>query len=133
MPGALIEHVNITVSDPARTARLLMDLFDWTVRWEGTAASGGHTIHVGSESGYIAVYAAPGGPRPPLGHGKGAPLNHIGVEVADLDATEARAKALGLHPFNHGSYSPGRRFYLFDPDGVEWEIVSYAVRDADLT
>ena len=32
----------------------------------------------------------------------------------------------GLTPFNHDDYEPGRRFYLFDRDGIEWEIVSYA-------
>jgi catechol 2,3-dioxygenase-like lactoylglutathione lyase family enzyme len=125
MPDAIIEHVNITVSDPARTARMLMDLFDWTVRWEGSAASGGHTIHVGSAAGYVAVYGAPDRTGAPLNHAKSAPLNHIAIEVADLAATEARALAMGLTPFNHGSYEPGRRFYLYDVDGIEWEIVSY--------
>jgi len=41
-------------------------------------------------------------------------------------AAEARAKALGLTPFNHADHAPGRRFYIFDDDGIEWEIVSYA-------
>jgi glyoxylase I family protein len=125
MVRALIEHVNLTVGDPGRSARMLMDLFDWTVRWEGPAASGGHTIHVGDESVYVALYAPPNAEGAPMAHAKGAPLNHVGIEVEDLDAVEARAKAIGLTPFNHGDYAPGRRFYLFDADGVEWEIVSY--------
>ena len=33
--------------------------------------------------------------------------------------------AAGLVPFNHGDYEPGRRFYFMDPDGIEYEIVSY--------
>jgi hypothetical protein len=41
---------------------------------------------------------------------KGRPLNHIGVEVDDLDATEARVVAAGLKPFSHADYEPGRRF-----------------------
>ena len=53
-------------------------------------------------------------------------LNHIGVEVDDLDLTEARVSAAGLRPFSHGDYEPGRRFYFLDPDGIEYEIVSYA-------
>ena len=48
------------------------------------------------------------------------------MEVDDLDATEARVVAAGLTPFNHGDYAPGRRFYFFDPDGIEYEVVSYA-------
>ncbi len=121
-----LEHVNITVSNVAATARLLMDLFGWSVRWEGPSKLGGHTIHVGTAQTYLAVYSPSQTPVAPLGHGKGRPLNHIGVAVADLDATEARVIAAGLEPFNHGNYDPGRRFYFFDPDGIEWEVVSYA-------
>jgi glyoxylase I family protein len=126
MTRATLEHVNISVSDTARTAAMLQALFGWTIRWQGPAASGGHTIHIGNELDYLAIYAAPGGDGRPLGHAKGAPLNHIGVVVDDLDACEERAEALGMTPFNHGTYHPGRRFYLFDADGIEWEIVSYA-------
>jgi catechol 2,3-dioxygenase-like lactoylglutathione lyase family enzyme len=125
MASGILEHVNITVSDPGRTARLLMDLFDWTVRWEGPSALGGHTVHVGTQGQYLAVHAAPGGDGQPLRHGKGTPLNHIGVWVEDLAEAEARVVAAGLKPFNHGAYDPGRRFYFFDTDGIEWEVISY--------
>ena len=33
--------------------------------------------------------------------------------------------AANLHSFNHSDYAPGRRFYFFDPDGIEFEVVSY--------
>ncbi|MEK7687259.1 MAG: VOC family protein, partial [Pseudomonadota bacterium] len=56
---------------------------------------------------------------------KGQPLNHIGVEVDDLAAVEARVLAAGLRPFAHDDYDPGRRFYFLDPDGIEYEVVSY--------
>ncbi len=56
---------------------------------------------------------------------KGRPLNHIGVVVDELDATEARVIAAGLRPFGHADYEPGRRFYFLDPDGIEFEVVSY--------
>ena len=36
----------------------------------------------------------------------------------------------GLTPFSHGDYEPGRRFYFLDPDGVEYEVVSYAAKPA---
>ena len=55
-------------------------------------------------------------------------LAHRGHQIheADLDTIEMRVKAVGLTPFNHGDYEPGRRFYFFDPDGIEYEVVSYA-------
>jgi predicted enzyme related to lactoylglutathione lyase len=123
---ARIEHVNITVSDIERTAAMLMQVFGWRIRWRGGAADGGVTIHVGGEDDYLAVYMTSGGPRPSLGHAKGRPLNHVGIVVDDLAATEARVKALGLVPFGYGDYEPGRRFYFFDADGIEFEVVSYA-------
>jgi catechol 2,3-dioxygenase-like lactoylglutathione lyase family enzyme len=54
------------------------------------------------------------------------PLNHVGLVVDDLDAAEAVVIAAGLEPFNHADYAPGRRFYVFDWDGIEFEIVSYS-------
>src|SRR5262245_59366481 len=126
MAQARLEHVNITVSNVDRTAAMLMELFDWRIRWRGAAASGGSTIHVGTDDAYLAVYMDPGGPSASQAHAKGRPLNHVGVEVVDLDATERRVKALGLKPFGHGDYEPGRRFYFFDADQIEYEVVSYA-------
>ena len=125
MPAPRIEHVNVTVRDPETAARLMQAVFDWTVRWEGPARDGGHTIHVGSDDGYIALYTEPGAVYTDEDFAKGRPLNHIGVEVDDLDATEARVIAAGLTPFSHGDYDPGRRFYFLDPDGIEYEVVSY--------
>ncbi len=45
--------------------------------------------------------------------------------VDDLDATEAVVKEHGLDTFGHDDYEPGRRFYFFDWDGIEFEVVSY--------
>ena len=127
MNASRIEHVNITVSDPERTAALLCELFDWKIRWQGPAASGGRTIHVGTDDDYLAVYArVPEGRDADIGPGYHRGLNHVGIVVDDLAATEARVKAAGLVPCNHGDYEPGRRFYFDDPDGVEFEVVSYA-------
>ena len=120
-----IEHVNVTVSDPERAARLMESIFGWRIRWQGPSMAGGRTIHVGTADHYVALYAAKDGPAGDAGFAKGRPLNHIGVEVDDLDGTEARVIAAGLTPFSHGDYEPGRRFYFFDPDGIEYEVVSY--------
>ncbi|MEO1013751.1 MAG: VOC family protein [Pseudomonadota bacterium] len=130
MTGRL-EHVNVTVKDPDATARLMRELFDWQVRWSGPSIHGGYTVHIGTDTDYIALYRPNEEPAPhkrrddpaydAVGH-----LAHIGIVVDDLDAVEARVKATGFTPFNHGGYDPGRRFYFLDKDDIEYEVVSYA-------
>jgi catechol 2,3-dioxygenase-like lactoylglutathione lyase family enzyme len=122
MPTGHLEHVNITVSDPERSAALLKRLCGWHERWRGPSQLGGWTIHVGGDHNYLAVYTHD---SPVPRHAKGVPLNHVGLVVDDLDAAEAVVKEAGLVPFNHADYEPGRRFYFFDWDGIEFEVVSY--------
>jgi catechol 2,3-dioxygenase-like lactoylglutathione lyase family enzyme len=126
MSSLRIEHVNVTVADPERTAALMQALFDWHIRWSGLAQNGGHSIHVGSNEHYVALYTPGNTAQAAEAFAKGRPLNHIGVEVDDLDAAEARVIAAGLKPFSHADYEPGRRFYFLDQDGIEYEVVSYA-------
>ena len=125
--SAKLEHVNFTVSDPKGTADLMCRLFDWKIRWEGPSAIGGHTYHVGEDDTYLAIYSE-GDPKDSglSRYHQKAGLNHIGVVVDDLDSVEAKVRAEGYDPHNHGDYEPGRRFYFMDGDGVEYEIVSYA-------
>lgn len=132
MAQPFIEHVNVTVSDPDRSAALLSAIFGWNERWRGTAHNGGPVIHLGSDRAYVALYTGPDGEHQGVHHGKGTPLNHIGVQVDDLDAIETRVVAAGLTPHSHGDYEPGRRFYFFDPDGIEYEVVSYAEQKSAL-
>ncbi|WP_225009077.1 MULTISPECIES: VOC family protein [Novosphingobium] len=124
MPVARLEHVNIRVSDPDRTAAFLGQLTGWQERWRGPAIDDGWTIHLGAEFDYIALYT----PKEPVEgrFEKGTPLQHIGIVVDDLDAAEAIVQAHGLVPFSHADYVPGRRFYFYDWDGIEFELVSYA-------
>lgn len=125
MPSLRIEHVNVTVSDADRTAELMQRIFGWHVRWSGPARDIGRVIHVGSDEHYLALYTPPTDADDADQFIKGRPLNHIGVEVADLDEIETKVAAAGLTPFAHGDYEPGRRFYFLDPDGIEYEVVSY--------
>lgn len=126
MASPRIEHVNVTVSDPQRMAALMQQLFGWRIRWEGPALNDGYTIHVGSEDSYLAVYRRRAGEDvSEEDFRKGRPLNHIGIEVEDLDGVERKVIDAGLVPFNHGAYEPGRRFYFLDFDGTEYEVVSY--------
>ena len=120
-----IEHVNITVRDAERSARLMQDLFGWHVRWHGPTSAGGRTVHVGSDRHYLALHTGRDVAYTDEDFAKGQPLNHVGVEVDDLDAVEARVVKAGLKPFGHDDYDPGRRFYFLDPDGIEYEVVSY--------
>ena len=127
MAPARLEHVNFTVADPDRTARMLGELFGWKVRWSGAAINGGYSVHVGSEETYLAIYThtAAAAPSDDSYETRGG-LNHIGIVVDDLDAAEERVKAHGYAPKNHADYEPGRRFYFDDENGVEFEVVSYA-------
>ena len=123
MTSLRIEHVNLTVSDSDRAAGLMERIFGWKIRWQGPARDGGRTVHVGSDDHYLALYT--GRDDGAADFAKGKPLNHVGVEVEDLDATEGRVVDAGLIPFSHGDYEPGRRFYFLDRDGIEFEVVSY--------
>ena len=128
---AFLEHVNITVVDPKATASLLRDLFGWQIRWEGESMNGaGYTIHVGTDGSYVALYSGsdPTGtvPNPGSNYQTRGAMNHIGVVVDDLDAVEAVVRENSLKPHSHADYEPGRRFYFYEENGVEIEVVSYS-------
>ena len=127
MPTARLEHVNITVTDPKATAATLCKLFGWSVRWQGAAINDGFTVHVGTDTDYLALYR-PGKPTtgPTERYTKHGALNHIGLVVPDLDEAEKAVRSAGYTIHSHYDYEPGRRFYFDGDDGVEYEIVSYA-------
>ncbi len=127
MSSGLLEHINITVSDPDRTAAMLEKLFGWHVRWSGPSLGGGRTVHVGDEERYVALYSPAGATdaHPDNYRQKGA-VNHLGVLVEDLDAAEQRVLAFGIKTHSHQTYEPGSRFYFHDHDAIEYEVVSYA-------
>ncbi|MBF9044542.1 VOC family protein [Rhodobacterales bacterium HKCCE4037] len=125
MPAQL-EHLNITVADPAATADMLTEIFGWRIRWQGDAKGAGFTIHVGTEDTYVALY----NPRKDLteagdSYTRVVGLNHMAVVVDDLDAIEAKVKERGYEPHSHADYEPGRRFYFHEENGLEIEVVQY--------
>lgn len=127
MTEVTLEHVNITVDDPSKTAERLCSLFDWRIRWQGDAIHAGRSVHVGAEGSYIALYRHPenlAGNADSYGTRGG--LNHVGVVVDDLDDVEARVREMGYEPHSHADYEPGRRFYFRDDDEIEFEVVSYS-------
>jgi len=126
MNSAILEHVNVTVSNPERTAKQLCDLFGWHIRWQGDSLMGGRTVHVGKDNSYLALYThSETASRDGSTYAMQGGLNHIGVVVDDLDETEQKVLAAGLKTHNHGNYEPGRRFYFNDHDDIEFEVVNY--------
>ncbi|MCP4320217.1 MAG: VOC family protein [Hyphomicrobiales bacterium] len=126
MTNAALEHANITVSDPEKTAKRLCDLFGWHIRWQGEAIHGGMTVHVGSDNSYLALYTP--GKRtsmPASSYITTGGLNHVGIVVDDLDEVEKRVADAGYEPHSHADYEPGRRFYFHDDDDIEFEVVCY--------
>ena len=124
----MLEHVNISVSDPHRSAAVFTSVFDWHIRWEGPSLLGGHTVHVGTDDSYLALYASDQA-EPAAGPSNDRQtrnINHVAVLVDDLDATEQRVRDAGFEPHTFGDYEPGRRFYFDDHDGLEVEVVSYS-------
>jgi len=131
MEPAQFEHINVTVSDPKKTARILIDLFGWHIRWEGASMDNGYTVHVGTDRQYLALYAT-GKPQKSqeTNYQTLNGLNHMAMVVDDLDAMVSKVEKAGFTPHNFGQYEPGRRFYFHDHDGIEFEIVSYTPRKA---
>ncbi len=126
MAAGILEHANFSVSDPQKTADMLCTIFDWQIRWSGASIHDGHTIHVGGQNSYLAIYARDGMRNAaPNDYKTVGAMNHIGVVVEDLDAAEARVLDAGFQTTNHGDHEPGRRFYFHDHDGIEFEVVSY--------
>ncbi|NKX73837.1 VOC family protein [Tritonibacter mobilis] len=123
---ATLEHANICVSDPHKTAAWMEKIFGWRIRWEGPALNGGYSVHVGSKDSYLALYAPKEGlSAPPTPYSTKGALNHLAVIVDDLDAAEQAVKDVGYTPKSHADYEPGRRFYFEDEEGVEYELVQY--------
>lgn len=128
MTTGTLEHVNMTVTDPQRSADLVCDLFGWEIRWQGPSQLGGRSIHVGNPGNgadYLVFYTNDTVEAADPQFKKGVPLNHVGVTVDDLDTVEEKVKAAGLEPFGHEDYDPGKRFYFFDWNGIEFEVVNY--------
>lgn len=125
MSGTMLEHVNVTVADPAITADWLCAVFGWRRRWEGSVSLGGYSIHVGGPDSYLALNKRGDAAQSPDTYKTIGGLNRIALTVDDLAATEARVTAAGFTTHSHANYEPGRRFYFHDQDNIEYEVVSY--------
>jgi len=121
----ILEHANVTVTDPEESAAMLTRIFDWHVRWSGPSIVGGRTVHVGTDTSYLALYTPEEAPEDATPPDRVGGLQHLGILVDDLDPVEARVRAEGIEPHVFMTYEPGRRFYFYDHDGIEFEVVAY--------
>ena len=125
-----LEHANISVTDAEATTHFIVTAFpDFRVRGEGLDGHGRPWRHVGNDATYVALQTVPTNlERTPYGNNTG--LNHLGWEVDDVLALEARMRAAGYAPNLQADEHPARhRRYFYDPDGNDWEFVEYTTAD----
>lgn len=125
-----LEHANLSVADVEATTRFLVTAFpEFRLRGEGYDSQGRLWRHVGTNDFYVALQAvAQRSGREPYGNDTG--LNHLGWEVEDVAALEARMRAAGYHPNTRDIEHPARkRTYFLDGDGNDWEFVEYLSDD----
>jgi catechol 2,3-dioxygenase-like lactoylglutathione lyase family enzyme len=123
---AFLEHANVTVSNPDTTAAWMSDLFGWQVRWSGAGMETGRTVHVGTDSQYLALFSYDDTkPTQEDNYRHAGGLNHIAVVVDDIADMRKRVEAKGFKAGEHHDYEPGQRFYFHDDDGIEYEVVQY--------
>ena len=105
----------------------MCDLYGWHVRWTGGSRDVGYSVHVGTDSRYLALYTPKEGGLAARedNYLTTGGLNHIAVVVDDLDAMRSRVHQAGFEPGEHYDYEPGQRFYFHDHDGIEYEVVQY--------
>ena len=121
-----LEHVNFTVRDPQKTAAWMVDVFGWHIRWQGPAMDGaGYSVHVGTDQSYVALYAEKETAPRPRSYATAGGLNHVAVVVDDFAAVKAKVKT-HFEPGPIQNYEPGQRFYFFDDNQIEFEVVCYA-------
>ena len=127
-----LEHANLVVRDIDGAIRFLQTAFpDFQVRREGKGWTGARWVHVGTDETYVALNEAlKEAPERWVPYSGKPGLNHLGYEVADVDALRIRLKDGGYadstvpndHPFR-------KRVYFHDGEGNDWEFVQYLTDD----
>ena len=124
----VIEHVNMTVRDLDESIEFYCALFDGEVSWQGTATNMTGPVraaHVRFGDDYFSLFEKERGERAAYDYGPPG-INHIGLVVQDLDAIRKKLAALHTPVEKEADYEPGHRLYVFDPNGIELELVQYA-------
>ena len=125
-----LEHANISSTHPEELTHFLQTAFpDFRVRGKGSGTGGRPWCHVGNDDFYIAITTvSETTDRAPYSNSTG--FNHLGWEVDDVVALEARMADAGYTPNLKEHHHPARlRTYFHDPDGNDWEFVQYLSED----
>lgn len=127
-----VEHANITVTDLNRTIDFLQTaLPDFHVRGEGSNELYAW-CHIGTDASYIALQGRVIDKPVERIPYRQVGVNHIGIVVADAQATALRLRAAGYEEVSFDETHPARkRAYFFDADGIEWEFVEYLTESLD--
>jgi catechol 2,3-dioxygenase-like lactoylglutathione lyase family enzyme len=127
-----MEHANLCVRDVDRMIRFLETAFpEFHVRHDATEPDGSRWVHLGTDETYIALQSNRREPAEAFRPYSGSPgVNHLGYEVADVEALRARLRAAGYTDTPIPNRHPYRkRVYFNDPEGNDWEFVEYSTQD----
>lgn len=113
-----LEHAHLSVRDVDKAIAFYKRAFGFGVRYDGTGPYG-RTVHVGSDRFYLALTE---GGDPEAGTGN---FSHLGFVTPDLAAFRARLEREGIPIAETAARKEGDAVYIFDPDGVEIEVVGY--------
>ncbi|MFT6276863.1 MAG: catechol 2,3-dioxygenase-like lactoylglutathione lyase family enzyme [Halioglobus sp.] len=123
-----LEHANITVSNIDNSLEFYSALFHFKERWRGQVPGGNQptvrALHIGNDNVYLALFEAEKPGRAPIDYATSG-INHIGFVVDDIEPYRQRLIDLGVDIHFEPGYKPGKRFYFYDPDGIEIELVAY--------
>lgn len=123
-----LEHVNITVRDLDESSAFYCTLLGGRISWEGTAVNMTRTVRAAHvelpDRSYISMFERESGERAPYDYAPPG-INHIGFVIDDLAEARDRLRQLACAVEKEASYAPGKRIYLFDPNGIEIELVEY--------
>lgn len=128
IPIEALDHVALTVSDPARSLRWYQDTLGFReARMEGLAVGPPFILRVVGES-YLNLFPADAGveTRPVPGHDTIA-MRHLAFRIPfeAMAETEQRLRAQG-HAVRAFDYGPRcRSLFLSDPDGHQIELIGY--------
>jgi catechol 2,3-dioxygenase-like lactoylglutathione lyase family enzyme len=105
---------------------------EFNIRFEDKDSDGNRWVHIGTDYTYLALEQATKEPVKKWIPYAGYPgVNHLGVEVDDVDALSDRLNAAGYKDSTIPNSHPYRkRVYFHDPDGNDWEFVQYLSDDS---
>lgn len=123
-----LEHANMHVEDIDSARRFLQTAFpEFRIRKQGQNAEGRRWMHLGTDQVYFALNEATAERKDGWQAYSGQPgINHLGFEVADVDAIHQRLSAAGYKDSTYPNAHPHRkRVYFHDTEGNDWEFVQY--------